>query len=347
MNTLPVITMFLDYLTDERHFSPYTARCYGADLRQYTEYLVDEHGIEINETSRSPQACVRPRTGRPLRTTSSPTSARRRHRAIVQADADVHPGVPRVPRRAEATPPPPPRGRSRPSAPSTSGRQAELRREQPDVVIRTPRQGKRLPKAITVEQVERLLSTPDDREILGARDRAMLETLYSTGIRVSELVDLDLEDLDLDQRGAPRPRQGQEGAARRRSARHARSAMEHYRDVLFNDAATSASSGARRKRATGHPLFINKHGAALSARVQRPPQARQVPPRGRARPLDQPAHAPPLLRHAPARQRRGPPQRAGAARAPVPEHDAGLHAPHRLSACEAAYDRAHPRAEAG
>jgi site-specific recombinase XerD len=63
-------------------------------------------------------------------------------------------------------------------------------------LIRTPRQSKRLPKAITVEQVERLLAAPDDSDTLGARDRAMLETLYSTGIRVSELVGLNLDDLD-------------------------------------------------------------------------------------------------------------------------------------------------------
>src|SRR5262249_7943009 len=58
----------------------------------------------------------------------------------------------------------------------------------PMTMIRTPKQAKRLPKAITVEQVERLLSAPDDKELLGARDRAMLETIYSTGIRVSEVV---------------------------------------------------------------------------------------------------------------------------------------------------------------
>src|SRR5690606_9085248 len=67
----------------------------------------------------------------------------------------------------------------------------------PMVSIRTPRQGKRLPKAITVEQVERLLCTPSDRDVLGLRDRAMLETLYSTGLRVSELVGLEVSDLDL------------------------------------------------------------------------------------------------------------------------------------------------------
>jgi len=59
-----------------------------------------------------------------------------------------------------------------------------------------PTEPKRLPKAITVEQVDKLLSMPDNRDTLGARDRAILETLYSTGVRVSELVDLNRNDLD-------------------------------------------------------------------------------------------------------------------------------------------------------
>ena len=63
-------------------------------------------------------------------------------------------------------------------------------------LIRTPRQKKRLPKAIDVEQVGKLLSAPNDKTLLGARDRAILETLYSTGIRVSELVGIDFGDID-------------------------------------------------------------------------------------------------------------------------------------------------------
>ncbi|MEM9083920.1 MAG: site-specific integrase, partial [Planctomycetota bacterium] len=46
---LPIIQSFLDYLTDERHFSPYTARCYGADLRQFVEQLTSSFGINIDK----------------------------------------------------------------------------------------------------------------------------------------------------------------------------------------------------------------------------------------------------------------------------------------------------------
>src|SRR5439155_5454327 len=66
----------------------------------------------------------------------------------------------------------------------------------PMLMIRTPKQSKRLPKAIDVEQVERLLAAPVDTGLLGARDRAIPETLYSTGIRVSELVGINRGDID-------------------------------------------------------------------------------------------------------------------------------------------------------
>src|SRR5213594_103721 len=42
---LPVVEDFLRYLLDERHFSPYTSRCYGVDLRQYVDHLTEEHHI--------------------------------------------------------------------------------------------------------------------------------------------------------------------------------------------------------------------------------------------------------------------------------------------------------------
>jgi len=62
--------------------------------------------------------------------------------------------------------------------------------------IRTPRQDKRLPKCLDVSQIESLLAAPDTRTFLGSRDRAILETIYSAGLRISELVAMNLEDLD-------------------------------------------------------------------------------------------------------------------------------------------------------
>lgn len=64
--------------------------------------------------------------------------------------------------------------------------------------IRTPKQDKKLPKFLYVEQMEALLGAPDTDTPIGLRDRAIMELLYASGIRVSELVRLDLSSIDLD-----------------------------------------------------------------------------------------------------------------------------------------------------
>lgn len=61
--------------------------------------------------------------------------------------------------------------------------------------LRPPKAPRRLPKALTIDQIERLLAAPSAEEPLGIRDRALLELLYATGARVSEAVGLDVDDL--------------------------------------------------------------------------------------------------------------------------------------------------------
>ncbi|HHC07774.1 MAG TPA: site-specific tyrosine recombinase XerD [Actinobacteria bacterium] len=73
-----------------------------------------------------------------------------------------------------------------------------LAAEDPTLLVRGPRRSTPLPKALTVEEVERLLASPDPDDPLGIRDRALLEFLYATGTRVAEAVALDLDDVDLD-----------------------------------------------------------------------------------------------------------------------------------------------------
>ncbi len=67
----------------------------------------------------------------------------------------------------------------------------------PAKIVASPRQEKRLPEFMTVSTVVELIEAPDISTTPGKRDRAILELLYATGVRVSELVGLDLGDIDL------------------------------------------------------------------------------------------------------------------------------------------------------
>jgi integrase/recombinase XerD len=73
-----------------------------------------------------------------------------------------------------------------------------LAQTDPTVNIDTPRGWKRLPKTLSTSDVDRLLKQPDPATLIGVRDRAMLELLYATGLRVSELVGLRVADVNLE-----------------------------------------------------------------------------------------------------------------------------------------------------
>lgn len=262
MSTLPITASFQSYLTDERHFSPYTARCYGADLRQFVEYLCEEHSIEPDATHETDELRRRLDPGHTAGAIAKPTVT-----AIVcEADADLIRDY--LAHLSEQQ-----------YSPATMARKiatlrsfykwAERRgaaRTNPMTLIRTPRQAKRLPKAITIEQVEQLLAAPGDADVLGRRDRAMLETLYSTGIRVSELVGLNFEDLDL---------QGEalhvQGKGRKERlvplGSHAMGAIQRYIEMLPAD--PRFAEPWQRRAGGGVPLFLNKHGDRLSSRSVR------------------------------------------------------------------------------
>ena len=67
--------------------------------------------------------------------------------------------------------------------------------ENPAAAISPPKQAKRLPKALDQAAVQRLLDAPDTSTVTGLRDAALLELLYGTGARISEVLDLDVDDL--------------------------------------------------------------------------------------------------------------------------------------------------------
>jgi integrase/recombinase XerD len=72
------------------------------------------------------------------------------------------------------------------------------RADNPAVDVQAPRAWKTLPKFLSAEQIERLLESPDTSEPRGLRDRALIELFYATGLRVSEMVNLRAQDLNLE-----------------------------------------------------------------------------------------------------------------------------------------------------
>jgi integrase/recombinase XerC len=266
MSTLPITDAFTTYLAGERHFSPYTARCYGADLRQFVEFLSTELGLDIDvsrEAAAMEQATARRTAGSASYNPNQPLpgdKAQTITQVICAASAEtIRSFLAHL-------------GEQSYSAATMARKIATLRSfykwadrrgvamGNPMTVIRTPRQAKRLPKAITIEQIERLLAAPGEHDVLGRRDRAMLETLYSTGIRVSELVGLQIGDLDL--AGEALKVRGK-GSKERivPLGSHAIHAVQRYLEMLNAEPRfASRESG---------PLFVNKHGGRLSSRSVR------------------------------------------------------------------------------
>ncbi|MSO56435.1 MAG: tyrosine recombinase XerC [Acidobacteria bacterium] len=142
-----------------------------------------------------------------------------------------------------------------------------LRREglveyDPALLVSAPKQGVTIPSHLTVDEMNRLLEMPDPSNPLGRRDRAILELFYASGLRLSELCGLDMEDVNLSGRMVRVLGKGRK-----------------ERLVPFNTATADAvrawlrdrSTSGQRAEGTGQrgvkaPLFLNYRGERLSAR---------------------------------------------------------------------------------
>lgn len=162
---------YLDYLSVERGLASHSLAAYRRDLALYAAYL-DARGIEGPLDAEPDDLTgfvtwireLRTSQGKPYATSTisrTLVAVRGLHKFLLREGlADTDPSV-------EAIGP------------------------------RTPRS---LPKALSSSQIERLLASPVGDDPVGLRDRAMLELLYAAGLRITELVDLDVDDVDLIQR---------------------------------------------------------------------------------------------------------------------------------------------------
>jgi integrase/recombinase XerD len=133
----------------------------------------------------------------------------------------------------------------------------ELITNDPSLNLESPKIRRSLPGYLRLEELERLLAQPDDKTAIGLRDHAMLEVLYSTGLRVSELVHLRVMDLD---RSAGCVRCIGKGDKERivPIGKKALALVERY---LKEARAKLVGKG---KQISANTLFINRRGGSLS-----------------------------------------------------------------------------------
>jgi integrase/recombinase XerD len=158
-----LIKEFINYLDVERGLASNTLESYGRDLRQYSEFLAGDATGSLATASRATIVTYLLH----LQKQGKATATIARRLAALKAFYQF------------------------------------LVREQyldqdPTANLESPKLEKRLPSVLTVQEVEALLRQPDPSVSVGLRDRAMLELLYATGIRVSELVSLDIGDVNLE-----------------------------------------------------------------------------------------------------------------------------------------------------
>jgi len=165
----PTVAAFLNHLKVERNASPHTVRSYENDLLQFCQFLGELQGVDPSE--------------------ADPTEAdakRLRRFSAWLGGRGYAPGT--VARRLAGLR----------SFYRYQRRQGAVATD-PSGGLRNPKQPKRLPKMLRVEEVIRLLDAIATDTAFGVRDRAMFETLYGGGLRVGELVGLNVDDLDRDQ----------------------------------------------------------------------------------------------------------------------------------------------------
>ena len=281
MDNSAIVQDFISYLKFEKHFSEHTAKCYRADLVQFTSFLSDH----ISDTLSDAAPAANPWESPAATATATQTQT------AVDVDAAIITADVNTIRRHMAE-----LGQNHYSKSTTARKLATLRSfykflvkrdhvtSNPVISIKTPKQDKKLPKFLEYEEVVRLLNTPPANTCLGARDRAILEVLYSTGMRVSELVSLNMDDVDfLSEVIHVRGKGKKERICPIGSS--ALQAIQNYIEFRNRRMANDSNFDSR-------VLFANKHGQRLSTRSVRRKMDKYLIEAG----LD-PAISPHTLRH--------------------------------------------------
>lgn len=157
------VNEFINYLAVERGLAKNTLESYGRDLRQYYSYLNNDRIDAVNQVSRATILAYLEQLqskGRAVSTISRNLAAIKSYYQFLVRERYLD--------------------------------------KDPAANLESPKLEKKLPKILTISEVEELLKQPNSFLPTGMRDKAMLELLYATGIRVSELISLNVSDVNLE-----------------------------------------------------------------------------------------------------------------------------------------------------
>ncbi|MCP4259380.1 MAG: tyrosine recombinase XerC [Planctomycetes bacterium] len=257
MEDSTTIQHFLDYLKFERRFSENTAKNYHADLTQFGEFLMN--ASESSHTDNEPISSSEHQGGS---ATAVATPVKQKvDELLLSAGTDsvkAYLACLNEKQYSKAT-------IARKLATLRSFYKFLVKRNQlasnPVVAVRNPKQDKKLPRFLDYEEVRKLLDTPSLDNWLGVRDRAIFETLYSTGIRVSELTALNTDDIDfLGEVVHVRGKSKKERITPIGSS--ALQVIQHYMEYRNKRAQNNVNFDSK-------VLFVNKFGKRLSSRSVR------------------------------------------------------------------------------
>ena len=219
------IQKFLQYLMDERHFSEHTVKAYNSDLQSLLTYLNEENITLIKDVEffilRGYVANLFDKEYSKSTIERNIASLKSFYKFLIKKG---------------------------------------FLEENPAKQLKFPRKEKKLFNVFNIDDIFLLLSKPDRSEIAGLRDALILELLYATGLRVSELINLNISDIDFT---------GKRLRVLGKGKKERIIPLSDYHIDLITDYIKRRSTLCRNKEIIGNQLLINKHGGRLTDRSVR------------------------------------------------------------------------------
>jgi len=158
---------FIKYIRDERQYSHHTAKAYEKDLTDFNLFIIEYYGSSINDYNSVDKLGIRHYLGKNFEEGASPRTVARRLASIKSYFKYLF--------------------------------QTNFIQKNPSIHVKTPKIGRKLPSFINDKVMDTLLGLPDQSTPKGLRDKSIMELFYATGIRLSELVNLNVGDINFNQ----------------------------------------------------------------------------------------------------------------------------------------------------